>query len=39
MQDSFVANLGRIYGLYTGSFLGFVVLLGIQIISGLVLGC
>jgi cation/acetate symporter len=29
MQDSFVANLGRIYGLYTGSFLAFVVLLGV----------
>ena len=29
MQDSFTANLGRIYGLYTGSFLAFVIVLGI----------
>jgi cation/acetate symporter len=27
MQDAFVANLGRIYGLYTGSFLAFVLVL------------
>ena len=29
MRGDFVQNLGRIYGLYTGGFLGFVVLLGI----------
>jgi cation/acetate symporter len=28
-MDSFVSNLGRIYGIYTGSFLGFVILLAI----------
>ena len=26
MQDAFVANLGRIYGFYTGGFIGFVIL-------------
>jgi cation/acetate symporter len=29
MQDAFVANLGRIYGFYTGGFIGFVILLAI----------
>ena len=28
-MDSFVSNLGRIYGIYTGTFLGFVILLAI----------
>jgi cation/acetate symporter len=29
MQDSFVGNLGRIYGIYTGSFLAFVIVLAV----------
>ncbi len=29
MQDSFVQNLGRIYGFYTGGFLAFVIVLAI----------
>lgn len=29
MQDSFTQNLGRIYGFYTGGFLGFVIFLAI----------
>src|SRR3712207_9568235 len=29
MQDVFISNLGRIYGLYTGSFLVFVILLAV----------
>ncbi len=29
MQDAFVSNLGRIYGIYTGGFLGFVIVLAI----------
>lgn len=29
MQDSFTQNLGRIYGFYTGGFLGFVIILAI----------
>ncbi|MFO1068607.1 MAG: sodium:solute symporter family protein [Geminicoccaceae bacterium] len=28
-QDAFVSNLGRIYTIYTGSFLGFVLVLGL----------
>ena len=28
-MDSFVSNLGRIYSIYTGTFLGFVILLAI----------
>jgi cation/acetate symporter len=35
MQDAFTANLGRIYGLYTGSFLAFVVILGLLEYMGL----
>ncbi len=27
MQGSFINNLGRIYGLYTGGFLAFIVLM------------
>lgn len=29
MKGDFISNLGRIYGVYTGGFLGFVVLLAI----------
>jgi cation/acetate symporter len=35
MQDAFTANLGRIYGLYTGSFLVFVLILGLLEYLGL----
>ena len=29
MKGDFISNLGRIYGVYTGGFLGFVILLAI----------
>jgi cation/acetate symporter len=29
MEGGFIANLGRIYGLYTGTFIGFTIFLGI----------
>src|SRR3970040_1369238 len=28
-KTGFVANLGKIYGIYTGAFIGFVIILGI----------
>jgi cation/acetate symporter len=40
-QDAFIANLGKIYGYYTGAFLGFVIVLAIleQLgVPGFVLG-
>jgi len=32
---AFIDNLGRIYGMYTGAFIGFVILLGIAEVMGL----
>lgn len=29
MKGDFLSNLGRIYGIYTGSFVGFVIVLAI----------
>jgi cation/acetate symporter len=34
-SNAFLSNLGRIYGLYTGAFLGFVIILGILEYAGL----
>jgi cation/acetate symporter len=34
-SGGFIDNLGRIYGMYTGAFIGFVILLGIAEVMGL----